>query len=377
MKLAIKPVDRTDEAPPETGAFPPLMPVRQSHAQMTFKILHEFPTATLEYRWRELLKDVKTPSHYTSPEYFREPYFEGKRPFAILALVGDAVVAVLTGVHEGNAVTCGLSTRPQIQLHPEFDAVAVLGTLARGLESESIGAELVSVYSWNWLSLDPMLRHHYRSRALMGNPVLDLRVGADALLKRCDGKRRNCIRYAIKHGVEVSAAESPEEYDAFYKIYASWCEAKKIPCYPSAVEDLAFRTTRLNRRLFVARHSGKIIAGSVFRFYPGGLIEYSRNSSLPEFQSLKPNDLLVWKAIEWACEKGFTRLSMGGSHRFLREFGGTMVPIIRYRWDRTLLRRHDRREDLVEAGRRCMSKLPPVWERKVRELIGKQLPAGW
>jgi hypothetical protein len=344
---------------------------------MTFSVIHEFPPPDLELAWRELLNQVNVPSHYTAPEFFREPYFGGKRAFAILALDGETVTAVLTGFHEGNTVTCGLPTRPQIQIRPDSDSAAALDALARGLEQESRDAKLVSIYSWDWLPLEPILRHGYRSRSTDGNPVLNLKLGADALLKQCDGKRRNCIRYAMKHGVEVFPAETLEDFAAFYQIYAGWCASKKTTCYPYTTEELAFRSTSGNRRLFLARHSGKIIAGSVFRFFPGGLVEYSRNSSLPEYQSLKPNDILVWRAIEWACGEGFSLLSMGGSHRFLREFGGERIPIRRYRKDRTLLRRHDRREELIDVGRRYAGKLPPIWEKRFRRLIGKEQPAGW
>src|ERR1017187_8244717 len=58
------------------------------------------------------------------------------------------------------------------------------------------------------------------------------------------------------------------------------------------------------------------------------------------------NDLLIWKTIQWACEQGFWKYSLGGAHPFLRKWEGTIVPIYRYRLDRTFLRRHDFREDL-------------------------------
>lgn len=350
---------------------------RAANVPMSVAVLHAVPPPAIESLWRELLQRVPMPSHYTSPEYFLEPYFDGKRPFAVLALRGNSVAGVLTGFHEGNTVMCGLPTRPQIQLDPAADQAAVLSVLALGLEREARGAQLVSIYSWEWLSLCPLLDLGYRSRMLTGNPVLDLGRGTEALLRQCDGKRRNCIRYAMRHGVEVIPAETEQERRDFYQIYAAWCAAKKVHRYSFETEELAYQTTVRNRRLFIARHEGKIIAGGVFRFISGGLVEYSRNSSLPEYQYLKPNDLLVWRAIEWASAEGFPLFSMGGSHRFLREFGGTIIPIVRYRLDRTLLHRYDRSEQLTEAARTFVGKLPPAWEQRIRRLIGKEVPAGW
>jgi hypothetical protein len=70
-------------------------------------------------------------------------------------------------------------------------------------------------------------------------------------------------------------------------------------------------------------------------------------------------------------------MSMGGSHRFLREFGGTAVPVLRYRLDRSWMRRHDRREQLTEFAGRMVKRLPERWEKAVRRLLGKETPAGW
>ncbi len=350
----------------------------KSHLQSaTFTILHEYPNPRLELAWRDLLDRVELPSHYTSPEFFKEPYFEEKRPFAILVLRDQLAIAVLVGVHEGRTITCGLPTRPQIQIDPEHVSDATLDALMRGLEEESRGAELVSIYSWERTCLQRLDRYGYRISMLGGVPVLDLRQGAEAVLKGCDGKRRNCIRYAIKSGVEVALASTPEDYAAFYAIYRDWCTAKKMPYYSRELEESVFCNTQNNRRLFLARHSGVIIAGSVFRFFSGGLIEYSRNSSLSAYLSLKPNDILVWRAIEWACEQRFVSLSMGGGHRFLREFGGSTIPIVRYRLDRTFLRHHDRKEALIDSGRECLRRLPSSWATRLRRVLGKERHIGW
>jgi CelD/BcsL family acetyltransferase involved in cellulose biosynthesis len=100
-------------------------------------------------------------------------------------------------------------------------------------------------------------------------------------------------------------------------------------------------------------------------------VEYSNNSSLDEFLPLKPNDRLLWNAIEWACREGFPRFSLGGAHRFLREFGGTITPVYRYRLDRTRLRRHDLRENLTDWGRAKLRQMPRPVEKAVRRLAGK------
>lgn len=340
-------------------------------------VLHEFPSPEIETSWREMLTRISLPSHYTSPEYFLELYFEGKRPFAILVTQSGQTIAVVTGLHEGAAVLCGLPTRPQVQVVAEKMTPAAWAVLNEALLKEAGKAELLSIYSWEWMPLTGLEPFSYREKRMEAIPMLDLTLGSETLLKQCDKKRRNSIRYAIKNGVEVTEATTDEDLAAFHEIYEGWCRAKQTHCYPLAVELQAFHETRANRRLFLARHSGKVIAGSVFRFSPGGLVDYSRNGSLPEHQQLKPNDILAWRAVEWACESGFQKMSMGGSHRFLREFGGDSVPVLRYQLDRTWLRRHDRREQLMEFSSKTVKRLPPRWENTVRKLLSKEKPAGW
>jgi len=58
--------------------------------------------------------------------------------------------------------------------------------------------------------------------------------------------------------------------------------------------------------LLLARYNDEVIAGVVLRFFPGGVVEHAANSSLQSALHLKPNDLLHWRAIEWACADGLT-----------------------------------------------------------------------
>jgi hypothetical protein len=86
---------------------------------------------------------------------------------------------------------------------------------------------------------------------------------------------------------------------------------------------------------------------------------------------LKPNDLMQWRGIQWACAQGLRRHSLGGAHEFLLRFGGTVVPILRYRVDRTLFLRHDLKEGLDATGRFLLRHAPSGIDQTVRKLLGK------
>ena len=337
-------------------------------------ILHDFPPPELEVRWRDFLTRVDCPSHYNAPEFFREPYWAGKRPFAILAWGQGEIVGVLTGIHEGDEVESGQQSRPQVCLAREADPVAAGDALARGLLSEAGRAKVISVYAWSWTPLEPFKRHGFRFRQMEGDVILDLKQGADALFKQFDENRRRNIRLAARKGVEVFPASTREDVSAYYQIRAAWRQTprKRIRGSEPPIEQLQqrYRLTG-NFRLFLARHSGKMIAGITLRFLPGGLLEYANGAAVEEFLHLRPNDLLQWRAIEWACAEGFRSYSLGGAHPFLSKFGGEVVPVYRYRLDRTLLHRHDLREAVLDKGRVGLRKMPRPFENAVRRLLGR------
>jgi hypothetical protein len=362
------------QAPPSLRAQPRLAPPK---APDNFIILRQFPGPELEQAWHAFLARAEFPSHYNSPAFFLEPYWAGKRPFAVLALAPGRIVGVLTGVHEGDEGVTGLRSRPQICFDKTADRAAVSRSLIRGFLQESSTEKAVTAYTWNWAPLDAFLDFRLLPRELEGNVILELTKGPAALFSEFSPDRRRNIHFAIKQGVEVFQATTPEDLLAWHHVFAEWRNSARKKMEPP---DLSFATFeqlfRLssNRRVFLARFAGKIVAANEFRFYPGGLFESSSNCSIPEFMFLKPNDLLQWRGIEWACQQGLVRHSLGASDGFLRRFGGTVVPVTRYRLDRTWVHRRDLEEAVVDAGREMLRKFPEPIEITVRKALGKGHP---
>jgi hypothetical protein len=339
-----------------------------------FLILHQFPDPDLERGWRDCLARVECPAHYEAPEFFLEPFWKAKRPFAVLAIERGLINGVLTGCHEGNQVVSGQASRPQICVADRASGEATLDALARGLLKEAGSAPLVTVYSWSQTPLEAFTGHGFLQRSLEGNVVLDLSKGADEVFRQFTKNRRRDIRLAAKHNVEVFQPSAGEDISAFYKVFISWRQTQRKTIKDAEVPFETFEKAyclKANRRLFLARYSGKIIAGSTVRFFPKGLLEYASNASLDEYLHVCPNDLLHWKTVEWGCQEGFLRYSLGGAHPFLRKSGGTVLPIYRYRSDRTWIRRYDLREGMLEMGREALHKLPAPLERTIRRALGK------
>jgi lipid II:glycine glycyltransferase (peptidoglycan interpeptide bridge formation enzyme) len=170
--------------------------------------------------------------------------------------------------------------------------------------------------------------------------MLDLGPSPDALFRKFSQTRRNDIRRAIRCGVSVDLAKSRDDVTAYYTVYVDWARRRRLQITGEEKFLEEFFTTRRNRQLLLARYNGEVIAGVVLRFFPGGVAEYAARSFLQSALHLKPNDLLHWRAIEWAYAEGLTQYNLGGPGLFLRKFGGEVVPTTRHRLDLSLFRRH-------------------------------------
>lgn len=340
---------------------------------MNWQILTEFPTPDVRRKWDEFLADADYPTHYVTPNFFIDPFIRGGERFAILCLEKDgAIVAVLTGIDAGRKVFSGLATRPQLAFRKNVNKQKAVEALVRALMEKGGGdLELTRVHSWD--RVDELDAYGFRRESdSESNSVimLDLSVGADEVFKGFSQTRRNELRKASKqNAVEIGELGSEDELKQLHDIHVAWNSRKGNR--PDTFEDLRLAASQAdNRKIFVAKHAGKVIAGSYYRFCRGGIAEYAANNSLPEYQKFRPNDLLGWHAIQWACHEGFPLFSMGGSHLFLRRFGGRSWPTYCYSLDATFLKRHEKRERLQSMASTIYKSLPDTARNRIKQFMG-------
>jgi FemAB family len=225
-------------------------------------VLHRFPAAPIEAKWRACLTSSDYPSHYTAPEYFLEPALRDQKPFAILSLAGDEVTAVLTGINDRGRVQSGLSVRPQIAFTRRADRHRALANLSAGFLEEAQSAQLVDLFVWSDIAqfVDP----RFRRRQYDGAVMLDLTRGPDALFRKFSENKRTNIKKAIKLGVNVDVARNRDEISAFYAICVDWWRRKGLPIVGEEEFQETFSLTG-NRRLWLAQYRGEIVAGVVVR----------------------------------------------------------------------------------------------------------------
>ena len=334
-------------------------------------LLREFPDGPTEKLWREFLTRAACPAHYDSPEFFLEPYWKNQKPFAVLLLRGDRGVGVLTGFDEGKRIISGQRSRPQVCIATDADANLASLRLADALLSYFPDAKLLTVYGWVSSELPGLAQRGFRKATVEGCAVLDLRPGAQCIFENLPQHRRRDIRKAIRNGIEVTQATTRADLDAYWGVYSAWTQTdrKTIHHERKFAELAAVQGMRDNHRRFVAWYKGEAIAALGIRFYRGGLIECANNCSRDEWLQLCPNDLLVWRTIEWGCENGFCKLSMGGAHPFVRKWSDTVVPVYRYRLDRTLLHSVELKDGAGERARRLMHRLPNSVQTAIKTIV--------
>lgn len=342
---------------------------------MNWKVITKYPEKDLEAKWNEFLPNATLPTHYTTPNFMVDPFVRGGKRFAVLAFdENEKVSGVLTGVFEGKIIRSGMAVRPQVTFRVDANVLETAIALYQGMR-EFGGKKLDFMVFHTWLPRKEFLELGFQMEESEGENsivMLDLSKGAEALFKEFSQTRRNELRKAMKQNeLEVKILDTDEELKELYAIHLDWNKRKNN--LPDSFEQFQFAHLQKDyRRTFIAKYQGKVIAGSYYRFCRGGVIEYAANNSLTEFQKLRPNDLIGWRSIEWACENGFTHYSMGGSHLFLRRFGGELVHTQRYKMDMSFLHVHDLKENIINFGLKTYRNLPPSVKSKLKNIAGKK-----
>lgn len=136
---------------------------------------------------------------------------------------------------------------------------------------------------------------------------------AEVILANMDPKNRNVIRKAQRSGCEIFF-DNGENIDAFIKLYEitmNRLEAKPYYYFSREYYDYLLTNMKDNVVVFYCKKENEIIAAAMF-FYNEQYMHYHLSGTLPEFRKYAPTNLLLYEAALWGCEKGITRLHLGG-----------------------------------------------------------------
>jgi serine/alanine adding enzyme len=167
------------------------------------------------------------------------------------------------------------------------------------------------------------------SLASLGSKVsvmLPLASDPEVMWKRLDAKVRNQVRKATSSGL-APAWCGVEALDDFYAVFAQNMRDLGSPVhsrrfFASLLEEFAG-----DARLLLVRDGARVVAGGVvIVFRDTVLVPWA--SSLREWRSRCPSNLLYWEVIRSGCEKGLQWLDFGrstrggGTYRFKMQWGG-------------------------------------------------------
>ena len=167
---------------------------------------------------------------------------------------------------------------------------------------------------------------------------LDLSKGIDKIWSNLKNNAQGPVKQAQKKGVKIAIADSQADMANFYRIFLENRKTLGIPSFP---KNFFLRLSEFMQPsgkicLMLAKLGKKSIAGILLLIHKNSVID-GYAASLQEFRPYRANDLLVWKAIEWACRKGYTVFDFGADSRlqknllaFKKKWGGEQKTVYHY-----------------------------------------------
>jgi hypothetical protein len=170
-----------------------------------------------------------------------------------------------------------------------------------------------------------------------------VRLGADCdqTYRRLPGSTRRNVRKATRQGVEIRLVSNASEMKEYYRIHEHTRRRHGLPppSYSFFRNILEQVLSKNMGSLVAAYFRGKMIAGAIFFWFAGNAI-FKYGGSRTEYLHLRPNNLIMWRAIEYLSQSRCRTLHLGRTHpgnrglaRFKAAWNAEEYPISYYRFD--------------------------------------------
>ena len=142
--------------------------------------------------------------------------------------------------------------------------------------------------------------------------VLDLETDTNAVQKRFHNSIRRGIRQAEKRGVVVRMTDDESDLKRFYKLHISTRKKLGVLPQPGSFFKALYRNVISKGLGFtgLAEADGRVIAGIVFLQY-GDTVYYKFNASDERYLQKRPNHLVTWEGINYACAQKYRYFDFG------------------------------------------------------------------
>ena len=167
-------------------------------------------------------------------------------------------------------------------------------------------------------------------------------IALDKSLERLEAEfhssARRGMKKAVREGVSVHSATSPEDLRRFYRLYVT--TRRKHGVVPAPFRFFEKIQTHLlaagSGCLLMAEWQDRLVAADLL-LWDGRRLFYKFNVSDPQFLEQRPNNLLMWEAIRLGRELGCSAFDLGrseadneGLHRFKSLWASEASPLPYY-----------------------------------------------
>lgn len=161
------------------------------------------------------------------------------------------------------------------------------------------------------------------SLSFWGHEV-DLTSGAEKMFEKMDSSGRRAIRKAEKANFKVEFERSEEAMAKYFEMHCQTRRGHGLPPQPWKFFANIQKCMMAGGygEIGLVYSEGKAVAGAVY-FWIGKKVMYKFGASDSEARAERPNNLLMWKAMERYGSKGFEALHLGRTsliHDGLRRF---------------------------------------------------------
>lgn len=149
-----------------------------------------------------------------------------------------------------------------------------------------------------------------RTEAVLHFKKLD--IDLDRISASIHRKTRQAIKQAENRGVRIEWGNSRQDLRTFYRLHLETRRRKGVPVQPWKFFELLGKNVLEAGHGFIllAYHEYRCLAGAVFLFY-NKTITYKYGASSQDQLNLRSNNLILWRAIQWGCENGYTLFDLG------------------------------------------------------------------
>jgi len=162
------------------------------------------------------------------------------------------------------------------------------------------------------------------------NFMLDMQKGVDQIWSDLSSRNRGKVRKAEKAGLRTDTGK--KYLPAFYEIFTKNLRRLGTPVFAPSFFERLIREFPDQSDIFVLNLDGKTVS-AMFMFKFRDTIAEPWVGSFVEYNKIYVNNLLYWKAICYASEKGYRYFDFGrstdgtGTYRFKKQWGAEPVPL--------------------------------------------------